>query len=118
MPEIPIPFFHIWPFIEKKKDPYRTILVHVLNGLQSSSDYYDVDPEEIYKQLKQDGKLKIEGTDKVIKPRTVTRTLYALIYGKELESEVDYRVTTRRSGGKGMKFYKTPNTISAFTSLI
>lgn len=116
MPEIPEPFLSIWPFIKQKREPYHTILVHVYSDLVRSNVYY-VNPHEIFEILRKQGKLKIEGKNKNIKIGTVRRTLYAVIHGKKLVRDIDYRVTSSRNR-KNLKFINTPSTLSAFRSLV
>lgn len=117
MSDIPEPFLTVWWFVKQKREPYHTILMHVHSDLARRSIYH-IDPDEIYEKLRKQGKLKIEGKNRNIKIGTVRRTLYAVIYGKKLEKDVDYLVTSGARGRKHLKFVNTPSTLSAFRSLI
>jgi hypothetical protein len=117
MPEIPEPIWSVWVSVRKKKEPYRTILMHVYSNLLREN-IYQINPDEVYDKLRREGKLKINGKNKNIKIGTVRRTLYAVIYGKKLERDVDYLVTSGGRGRKNLKFVNTSSTRSAFQSLI
>lgn len=118
MPEIPQPFLTVWWFVKQKREPYHTILMHVNSELARARSIYQVKPDRIYEKLRKQGKLKIEGTDRDIKIGTVRRTLYAVIYGKRLEKDVDYIVTSGARGRKHLKFVNTPRARAALRSLI
>ncbi len=117
MSEIPEPFLTVWSFVKQKREPYHSILMHVYSDL-ARGNICHVNPGEIYERLGKRGELKIEGTNRNIKMGTVRRTLYAVIYGKKLEKDVDYLVTSGSRGRKHLKFINTSSTRSAFRSLI
>jgi hypothetical protein len=118
MAEIPQPFLTVWWFVKQKKEPYHTILMHVHSDLARARSIYHINPDQIYEKLRKQEKLKIEGTNRDIKIGTVRRTLYAVIYGKRLEKDVDYLVTSGARGRKHLKFVNTPRARAALRSLI